>query len=430
MIYMETQPDPTKFRDYLLFFAGQQASLLGSSVAQFVIIWWITLETQSAAYLALAALAGLVPMVVLMPLAGVLVDKWNRKTVITLVDFLQAMTTVLLILLFWTGYASIWLVLLMIALRGVCQAFHSPAVGAIIPLMVPKDKLSRVNGLNYLLGGAATLVGPIVGAVLLAFAPIDLILWLDPATFLVALIPLLIIRIPPVREKQEKSSFRKDFLEGLGFIRNTRGFMTLTMLATALNFLLAPLSTLLPYYVKFDHLGDASALAFIMAFFQGGMLAGGLLMSIMKGFKKRLTASLLFVFIVFLGYGVVALTPIGLFWFMAIGAAVMGFAVAPANVLISTIFQIAVPLKMQGRVNSVLGSLSSAASPFGMLLSGAVVGFMGTANLFLICTATGLFTLMLSWLFTNVRQLDKTGEESPIQDSVSPQSKNQKESSQ
>ncbi len=400
---------------------------MGSSVAQFVIIWWITLETESAAFLSLAALAGLVPMVVLMPFAGVLVDRWNRKTVITIVDFLQALTTVLLILLFWAGHPSVWLVLLMIALRGICQAFHSPAVGAIVPLMVPKDKLSRMNGLTYLLNGAATLIGPIVGAVLLAFAPIDLILWLDPATFLVALIPLLIIRIPLVREKHEESSFKKDFMEGLDFIRKTRGFMTLTMLATALNFLLAPLSTLLPYYVKFDHLGDASALAFIMAFFQGGMLVGGLLMSIISGFKKRLAASLFFVLIVFLGYGVVALTPTGLFWFMAIGAVIMGFAVAPANVLISTIFQIAVPLKMQGRVNSVLGSLASAAQPFGMVLSGAIVGLTSTTNLFLICTVTGLLTLALSWLFTDVRQLDKTVEESPTQDSISPQSKNQTE---
>lgn len=265
---METRANELTFRNYLLFFAGQQVSLLGSSVVQFVIIWWITLETQSAAYLSIAALAGLAPMVVLMPLAGVLVDRWSRKLVIFVFDFLQALTTVVLILLFWSGHISVWLVLLMIALRGVCQAFHSPAVSAIIPLMVPEDKLSRVNGLNYLLNGAVTMVGPIAGALLLAFAKIEQILWVDPVTFVVALVPLLLIGIPSVRSKEEKSSLSRDFVEGLSFIKKAKGFIPLTTLATALNFLLAPLSTLLPYYVKFDHLGGVEALAFVMAFWK------------------------------------------------------------------------------------------------------------------------------------------------------------------
>jgi DHA3 family macrolide efflux protein-like MFS transporter len=404
---METRANSTTFRNYLLFFAGQQVSLMGSSVVQFVVIWWITLETQSAAYLSIAALAGLAPMVVLMPLAGVLVDRWSRKLVIFVFDFLQALTTVVLILLFWSGHISVWLVLLMIALRGVCQAFHSPAVSAIIPLMVPEDKLSRVNGLNYLLHGAVTMVGPIAGALLLAFAKIEQILWVDPVTFVVALVPLLLIGIPSVRSKEEKSSLSRDFVDGISFIKKAKGFIPLTTLATALNFLLAPLSTLLPYYVKFDHLGGVEALAFVMAFLQGGMLAGGLMMSVIKGFKRKIATSVFFVYVVFLGYALVALTPTGQFWFMALGGLVIGFAVAPANVLISVIFQTVVPMKMQGRVNSVLGSLGSAAMPVGMLLSGAVAGFMGTANLFLACAVSGILILTFSWLFTEVRYVDK-----------------------
>jgi DHA3 family macrolide efflux protein-like MFS transporter len=177
-----------------------------------------------------------------------------------------------------------------------------------------------------------------------------------------------------------------------------------------LNFLLAPLSTLLPYYVKFDHLGGAEALAFVMAFLQGGMFAGGLMMSVIKGFKKKIATSIFFVYVVFLGYALVALTPTGQFWFMALGGLVIGFALAPANVLISVIFQTMVPMKMQGRVNSVLGSLASAATPVGMLLSGAAAGFMGTANLFLACTASGILVLTFSWLFSEVKYVDKVEE--------------------
>ncbi len=408
---MEIQANQTTFRSYLSFWSGQLVSLLGSSIAQFVIIWWITLETESALYLSVASLLGLAPMVILTPFAGVLVDRWSRKALIGIVDFLQALATIALIFLFWLEIVSIWQVLALLALRGIFQAFHTPAVSAIVPLMVPRDKLSRINGLNYLLSGAVTLIGPVSAAVLLAFWKIGQILWVDAGTFLVALIPLLIIRIPSVRKKQDESqdnpSFKKEFGEGLAFIKNARGFLTLFTLATALNFLITPLSTLLPYYVKFDHLGEAPDLAFVMAFMQAGMLAGGLLMSVMKEFKKKMVviASSLYVF--FLGYILVALTPTGIFWFMSIGGLIMLFCVPVVNASIFTIIQTVVPLKMQGRVNSVIMALASAAQPFGMILSGTIVEFTGTANLFLGCSGLGILVLTLSWFLTDIRHVEE-----------------------
>ncbi|MCK4313657.1 MFS transporter [Candidatus Bathyarchaeota archaeon] len=409
---MEIQASQVTFRSYLFFWSGQLVSLLGSSIAQFVIIWWITLETGSALYLSIASFLGLVPMVILTPFTGVLVDRWNRKALIGIADFLQALVTVVLIFLFWLSSVSIWQVLVLLTLRGIFQAFHSPAVTAIVPLMVPKAKLSRVNGLNYLFTGAVTLIGPVVAALLLAFWKIHQILWIDAITFIVAVIPLLIITIPSVRKKQDKSSFSKDLGEGLAFIKNARGFLPLLTLATLLNFLLTPLSTLLPYYVKFDHLGEVSDLAFVIAVFQGGILAGGLLMSVIKGFKKKTGAIMSSVYIVFLGYALVALTPSGLFWFMALGGLIMAFCIPVANVSIQTIIQTVVPLKMQGRVNSVTMALASAATPLGMILSGVIVEFTRTANLFLGCAGLGILVLTLSWFFTDIRHVEKMGDAS------------------
>jgi DHA3 family macrolide efflux protein-like MFS transporter len=409
---MEIQAGEVTFRSYLFFWSGQLVSLLGSSVAQFVIIWWITLETGSALYLSIASFLGLVPMVILTPFAGVLVDRWSRKALIGIADFLQALVTVVLIFLFWLSSVSIWQVLVLLTLRGIFQAFHSPAVSAIVPLMVPKAKLSRINGLNYLFTGAVTLIGPVVAALLLAFWKIHQILWIDAITFMVAVIPLLLITIPSVRKKQDKSSFGKDLGEGLAFIKNGRGFLPLLILATVLNFLLTPLSTLLPYYVKFDHFGEASDLAIVMAFFQGGILAGGLLMSVIKGFKKKMVAIMSSIYIIFLGYALVALTPTSIFWFMAIGGLVMAFCVPVANVSTQTIIQTVVPMKMQGRVNSVTMALASAATPVGMILSGVVVEFTRTANLFLGCSGLGILVLTVSWFFTDIRHVEKMEEAS------------------
>ncbi len=250
--------------------------------------------------------------------------------------------------------------------------------------MVPKARLSRINGLNFLLSGAVNLTGPVIAAVLLNFWKIYEILWIDALTFTVAIVPLLIVKIPAVRIKGEESSFKEDFREGLVFIKNSRGLLPLLLVATVLNFLLTPLSTLLPYYVKFDHFGEATDLAFVLAFIEGGMLAGGFLMSIIKGFKKKKLQQLPFLCIYsFFGYALIALTPTSLFWFMALSGLFAAFWIPIVNVTIQTIFQTVVPLKMQGRVNSVMMALSIAAQPLGMILSGVIVEFTRTVYLFL-----------------------------------------------
>ena len=410
---MKMQSDYRTFRSYILFWLGQLVSLLGSSIAGFVIIWWITLQTESAVYLSIASLVGFAPIVILSPLAGVLADRWNRKGLIATADLLQALTTVALIFLFWSNVVSIWLILVLLGLRGVFQAFHMPTVSAIVPTMIPKEKLSRMNGLNFLFTGAVNLVGPIVAALLLEFWSISQILWIDAVTFLIAIVPLLYISIPSVRKKQEQTSFRREFSEGLAFVRNARGFLPLIILSTALNFLIAPLDTLLPYFVRFDHFGGVEDLAFVFAFVQGGMLAGGLLMSVIKGFKKkRMIVMALFIYVFFLVYAFVALTPTGLIWFMAIGGLIMLFCIPVVNVLYMTIIQTVVPMEMQGRVNSVDMALSNAARPFGMIISGPIAEFIGTANLFLGCALSGILIFTISWLFTDIRHVEKMEETS------------------
>lgn len=401
------QADQTTFRDYLYFWVGQLVSVFGSSISQFVIIWWITLETQSALYLSLSSFLGFVPTVILSPFAGVLADRWSRKALIALTDLLQAVATVILILMFWWGGVAIWQVLVILTFRGVMQAFHYPASSAITPLMVPKERLSRMNGLNYLLNGAVAMIGPIAAALLLEVWEIHQILWIDAITFVVAAVPLFLIVIPSIRLKHEKSTFKEDFLEGLGFVRSAKGFLTLLVLATGLNFLLSPLSTLFPYFVKFDHFGDAPQLAFVSAFFQGGIIAGGLLMSVFSGFKNRMAVVTIAIYVTFAGYVLVALTPTGLFWFMAVSALVMSFCLPIANVLLQTIIQTVVPLKMQGRVGSVIGAVASAATPVGMIISGPIAAFAGTANLFMGCAAFGAVLLTVSWFFTDVRSVEK-----------------------
>jgi DHA3 family macrolide efflux protein-like MFS transporter len=401
-----TLADQAAFRNYLLFWSGQLVSLLGSSIVQFAIIWWITVVTGSAMYLALASFLGLAPLVVVGPFAGVFADRWNRKKLVFVADLMQALAIVVLIIFYWIGNVVIWQVLAVLTVRAVFQAFHEPTVSAITPSMVPKDKLSRMNGLNYLFSGAVRLAGPVSAAVLLQFWQIQQILWIDALTFLAAMVPLLIIKIPFVRTSATNSSFKDELRQGFSFVRRARGMLTIAILATSLNFLITPLSTLLPYFVKFDHLGGAAELALVMAFFEGGILGGGLFMSLKKGFEKKIATAIVSIIIAFSGYALIALTPSGLFWFMALSALVFAVCLPVANVLLQTIMQTVVPLDMQGRVNSVTMALSMAAQPAGTLISGAIVQFTMTYQLFLGCSLAGIAIAAASWFFTDIRHLE------------------------
>ncbi|HSV48998.1 MAG TPA: hypothetical protein VLH35_01670, partial [Candidatus Acidoferrales bacterium] len=237
---------------------------------------------------------------------------------------------------------------------------------------------------------------------------INQILWIDIATFIVALIPLLIVRIPLVTKKatEVNLSFRKGFTQGLSQIKNHQGLLPLFLLALIVNLLITPLTTLLPYFVMFDHLGGAADLALVEALFEGGMLAGGLAMSIVGVFKRKAPIIALSFYAIFIGYLLIALSPTGAFLFMGTMGLIAAIFIPILNVLAATITQTVIPLDMQGRVNSVNLALVTAATPIGMIASGAFVEFVNTSYLFAGCAVIGIISITFMWLFTGLRHVE------------------------
>jgi DHA3 family macrolide efflux protein-like MFS transporter len=174
-----------------------------------------------------------------------------------------------------------------------------------------------------------------------------------------------------------------------------------------LNLLITPLTTLLPYYIRFDHLGSASDLALVEAMFEGGILIGGLAMSVFAGFKKKTLAMTASFYIIFAGYILISMSPTGAFWFMGLSGLVAAFFIPILNVLAATITQTVIPLEMQGRVNSVNLSLVTAAMPIGMVVSGVAVELIKTSYLFLGCAMIGIVAVTLAWLFTDLRHVEE-----------------------
>ena len=395
-------------KSYIFFWFGQLISLLGSNIVQFTIVWWITIETGSEFMLGLSTFLGFGSQLLMMPLAGVFIDRWSRKKVIATVDFLQALLTFGLIYCFIIEIANIWYVLGVITLRGVFQAFHRPAIKAIIPLLVPQNKLSRINGLNYLFNGCILVSGPVIAALLLEIYTLNEILWIDVFTFIIAVIPTIIIAIPEVfrGKKTNQRSFRKDLSEGFIFIQNTKGLLALLAIFTAANFFLRPLYVLLPLFVSNVHQGGAGELALLFSLGQLGLVVSSLIMSIWKGFKRNTSGVVLGIFIMYLGFAICVFAPIGEFLYLIIGMFVVGFGLPVANVASQTIWQKIVPPEKLGRVYSVRLAIAQGSGPIAILLSGIFGEIFSIHFVLIVSLQLGLLFLAYSWIFTAYRDLE------------------------
>ncbi|MFW9999777.1 MAG: MFS transporter [Candidatus Hodarchaeota archaeon] len=397
-----------KFTSYILFWVGQLISLLGSSIVQFAIIWWITLETESAVFLSIAAVITFLPQVIIIPIAGVFADKWNRRLALIAIDFSQAFFTFILLLIFLGGGGTVWIVVLFNCIRSIFQAFHMPTVDAIVPAMVPKEKLTRINSFNNLFTGLIRFIGPIIGAIVTAFWSLDKILWIDVITFIIAVIPLLFISIPSVEKHQEKEedySFIKEFKEGIGLLKTTPGFLILALWSLLMNFLSVPFVTLLPYFVKVTHFGTESHFAMLLVFLQAGSIVGALVISIKKDWSKKILIIMGGSTITFIGYFFVSLAPTGLFLMMGIGEFIIGFTLATGLPVYFTILQTAVPPDKQGRIFSIDATLSFAIMPFGMLVAGPLANLMGIVNFFVLLSFLGISVSLGTYFLTGIRKI-------------------------
>ncbi len=370
---------------FFTIWSGQAFSLFGSGLVQFALVWWLTAETGSATILALATLTALLPQVILGPVAGALVDRWNRRAVMLIMDGATALVTLWLAFLYSIGATEVWHVCAIILVRSAASAFHWPAMQASTSLMVPEQHLSRVAGLNQTLEGVVTIVSPPVGAFLFEVLPLQHVLFIDIGTALLAIIPLLFIPIPqPERggagEKADDgvaSSVWGEMREGFQYIRAWPGLMVVIGIGLIVNFLMEPAFSLLPLLVT-DHFGgEATELGWLESAWGVGMLAGGLALSVWGGFKRRIVTSL--VGMVGLGGGILllGLSPAAALGLGLAGLLLAGFMMPTATGPLLAIIQASVAPGMQGRVLGILGATTWAMSPLGLVIIGPLADLIG-----------------------------------------------------
>ncbi|MFX1500575.1 MAG: MFS transporter [Promethearchaeota archaeon] len=414
---METKPTKTTLQHYLIFWGGQVFSLLGSITVHFLITWYLTESTQSPTILAWAQVSYIVPLIVFTPIAGVFSDRLKRKVMILVVDSSQAFTTFILIIFMALGFTDYWIFLIFITIRSVFQSIHQSTIIAIIPTMVPEDKLSRVNGINLFTTGIVQLLGPALSGTILTFLRINLTLsvavqqalWLDIITFFIALGPLLVIKIPQVRSEEEKTDsefFMTEFVEGFRIIWRTPGMFILIMLGVLLNFIIQPLNVLFPYYVNVIHLGNELDYALFSVGFQIGIICGSIFTIVKKHWNHKIYTSFASLVFVMIGYMLLAFAPTRVIIIILLSEFLMGFFHPINTTVIQTITQTIVPPDKLGRVTSIGNALSLLMIPIGALLAGFLAEILGIRLLFFLSAIGGLFVIVSLYMLTEIRHID------------------------
>ncbi len=390
----EIREDSNWKRPFFTIWVGQAFSIVGSILVQFALVWWLTRETGSATVLATATIFSMLPGIFIGPFSGALVDRWNRKTIMLVADSLIALVTAGLVLVFWSGQAQVWHVLVVMLIRSLGGTFHFPAMQASTSLMVPEKHLSRVAGLNQALHGVLNIAAPPLGALLMSLLPIYQVLAIDILTAAVAVGTLAFIHIPQPERRPEGSltprALLGDVRDGFRYLAHWPGMLILLGLATLVNLLMNPAFSLMPLMITRIFHGEAMHLGVMNSAEGAGVILGGLVLSVWGGFKRKVHTSM--AGLIGMGLGVIVLgsAPAQMFGIALLGIGIAGFMNPITNGPLFALLQAKIAPEMQGRVFNLVGALASAASPLGLMIAAPVADHLGIRFWFWIAGASCL----------------------------------------
>lgn len=377
---MTRDPRPRQMRTFLLVWAGQFVSLVGSGIGSFALGVWVYETTGSATRFALAPFAGAITGVLLLPLSGVVADRWDRRKLMLLTDSIAGAATVLAAWLFYTERLEVWHVYGLVVVISGGSIVQIPAFSAAITTLVPSRQLARASGMVQAARATAQVVGPVSAGLLIGWIGYHGVLLLDFVTFLCGAGALLLVRFPPPARSGasgEMAAARRtvwrDALFGWTYIRARPGLLRLLSLFASANFALGMLIVLLtPLVLSFS---TVASLGSVQGAAASGLLAGSLLLSAWGGPRERrvpvILAALVFqglvLFLAAAEANVFLIATVG-FLFTLVGPLINGLSQA--------IWQTKVPQDLQGRVFAVRMMIAMSALPLAYLLAGPLADYV------------------------------------------------------
>jgi len=370
---------PQGFKAFVIVWSGQILSILASGMTGFALSIWVFQKTGSATAMGAVQVFYLVPFLLMSPLAGALIDRHSRKLMMAVSDLVAVIGTLFIIAMNAGGRLELWHLFLAASLNGLGNSFQWPAYSAAVSVMLPKEQFSRGNGMLSLMESAPNILAPMLAGVLLPLVGLGGILAVDLGTFIIAIGALSVVSIPDPQKTTEgaasRGSILKEALYGFRYIFERPGLRNLQLIFLGVNLFSTMGMSLIAPMVLARTASDAGSLGLVQACLSAGAVAGGLVMSVWKGFDRKVTG---------LGLGLVCIglfgtAPFGLgsnmvLWICA--AVAGGIFGAIANASSQTIWQSKVAPDIQGRVFASRRMISWLTTPVAPMIAGVLADFV------------------------------------------------------
>lgn len=361
-------------RIFTLIWFGQMLSRIGSHLTSFALGIWVYQQTHSVTQFSLVSLSLALPLVLISPIAGALVDRLNRRWVMIVSDSGAGLSTLVIAILLATSRLEIWHIYLATAVSSICTAFQWPAYSATITTLVPTQDLSRANGMVQLGQALSQLIAPILGGILLVFIQLQGIILVDFATFLCAITTILVVRFPnpkrrgtaAKRPEKEKKPLLLAVGDGWQYIAARSGLLGLLIFYAANNFFVGIVEVLFtPLVLSF---ASSVELGTILSIGGSGMLMSSLLITTGSGSQRHILNVLGFTLLGGLSILVAGLRASGIL--VTIASFIFFSGLPITNSSSQVIFQKKVSPDFQGRVFALTDAISSASLPLAYVVAG------------------------------------------------------------
>ena len=421
--------DERKFSSFILLWATQTLSRLGSSLTPFALILWAYGKTGSAFDTALLTVSSYVPYILLSLPVGTLTDRMNKKRLMLLSDTAAALCTLTILFVWLSGNLELWHLYLVNAITGTAQTFQQPASEVATTLVTPEDKYQKAGSLNALAYSVINMASPVIATALYSVGGLTLVIIVDLSTFTVAFFSLLLfVRIPEMKsEKREDSQIMMDLKEALSFLRTNMGILQVILFLAAINFIASIYNASLPAMIlSFE---SESVLAAVQSTAGIAMIIGSAIATMMPTPKSRVRMIILLLFISMSTENfMLAFFRNPIMW--CVGAFLGWLCIPVMNTNLDALMRSQIPSSIQGRVYSARNMLQFFTIPLGYLAGGFLVDSMfepfmtnksntvlnklfgtgkgsGTAFLFAVIGVMGVLVCVIFSKFKAMRNLER-----------------------
>lgn len=365
----------SEFRDFLQIWFGQLVSGVGSQLTSFALGLWVYQTTGSITRFALVFVSMAVPTLLLLPFAGALVDRWDRRRTMIVCESVSAIVIGSMALQAAIGQLSMWQIYIGIGMTSMSNALLQTAYAASVPLLADRERLTRVNGLIQTGQGLALVGGPALAGILVSVMGIPGVLAVDALTFVVGAICVSLARIPrPQRDDTQKTDLLHEAHEGWRYVAERPGLLGLLGLSAIGSFLYAIASITITPLVLITTQQDERMLGLQMSLSCSGLLVGGLLITLWGGPRHKIHGLLGFSVLSGFAIAIHGLAPS--LALLIVAGFLMFLTIPPAQSASMALWQTKVPSHLLGRTMAILRMTSEATLPIGFLLAGPLAEFV------------------------------------------------------